>query len=75
LTFRPSWSTAISSFGRPARPAVRWSVPAIRRSCALEPKLNRWMITPPTAPRRTRPSSEADGVVPCMVTTSFCPTS
>ena len=43
------------------------------RSCAAEPKLNVWMITPPTRPWRTRSSSEADGVVPSMRTTSFWP--
>ena len=33
------------------------------------------MITPPMSPRRARLSSEDDGVVPVIETTSFWPTS
>src|SRR6059058_5823848 len=32
-------------------------------------------MTPPTSPRRIRPRRPADGVVPVIRTTSFCPTS
>jgi hypothetical protein len=37
--------------------------------------LKRWTITPPISPRLARARIEADGVVPVIETTSFCPTS
>ena len=75
FTEPPSWSTPISSGGCPPAAAARCSVCAIERSCADEEKLKRWTITPPISPRLARARSEAEGVVPVIETTSFCPTS
>ncbi len=75
FTEPPSWSTAISKRGRPPLAAARRSAAAVARSRADEPKLKRWMITPPISPRLARPSSDAEGIVPLIETTSFCPTS
>src|SRR5262245_50606548 len=75
FTLPPSWSTAINSLCRPPAAAATCSERVIRRNPSLVRKLNPWTITPPTSPRRTRAKSEAVGAVPCIVTTSFCPTS
>ena len=75
FTEPPSWSTAISSRGCPPVAAACCSARAIARSWAEELKFHRCTITPPISPRLARASSEADGVVPAIETTSFCPTS
>jgi hypothetical protein len=71
FTEPPSWSTAISSRGCPPAAAACCSARAIARSWAEEEKFHLCTITPPISPRLARPSSEADGVLPLIETTSF----
>ena len=75
FTEPPSWSTAIRSRGRPPLAAARCNAAVIARSWAEVAKLKRWTSTPPMSPRLARASSDADGVVPVIETTSFWPTS
>jgi hypothetical protein len=71
----PSWSTAISSGSWPPAFAssCRRFVSALSAVAVVMLRPNR--MTPPTSPRRIRPSSPPLGVVPSIATISFCPTS
>ena len=71
FTEPPSWSTAISSGGRPPAVAAAWSCPVSVRNPDALVMFAPNRITPPTSPRLIRPSRSALGVVPSIRTTSF----
>ena len=75
LTEPPSWSVAISSRGWPPFAAAACSVALRARRAAAVVMLAPKRITPPTSPRRMRPSRSALGVVPAIATMSFWPMS
>src|SRR5436190_8522780 len=70
----PSWSTATRSGGLPPEAAAAWSRETSDRTAASLVMLPPKRITPPTSPRRTRPSSSALGWVPANPVMIVCPT-